>query len=67
MKKGVDRRSFLKSSALAGALGAIGTGSVAALASCSSTPKILPLKEPGSYYLPNLVDMATDGHINQVG
>jgi predicted dehydrogenase len=61
MKKGVDRRSFLKSSALAGALGAIGTGSVAALASCSSTPKILPLKEPGSYYLPNLVDMATDG------
>ena len=56
MKKGVDRRSFLKSSALAGALGAIGTGGVATLASCSSTPKVQPLKEPGSYYLPNLVD-----------
>ena len=51
MKKGVDRRSFLKSSALAGALGAIGTGSVAALASCSSTPKVQPLKEPGSLLL----------------
>ena len=67
MKKenSISRRSFLKSSALAGALGAIGTGStVGVLTSCGggeSANAIKPLKEPGTYYVPELPDLATDG------
>ncbi|MDR1880368.1 MAG: Gfo/Idh/MocA family oxidoreductase [Tannerellaceae bacterium] len=67
MKKesSISRRSFLKSSAMAGALGAIGTGgSAVALSSCCGGGKadaIKPLKEPGTYYVPDLVDFAADG------
>ncbi|MDH6342423.1 putative dehydrogenase [Parabacteroides sp. PFB2-12] len=66
MKKGtISRRSFLKSSAAAGALGVIGTGGAAtALTSCggSKEPAIKPLKEAGSYYIPDLdMDKAADG------
>ncbi|GHU59038.1 dehydrogenase [Bacteroidia bacterium] len=51
---------------MAGALGAIGTGSTAAvLTSCGGgaekTSALKPLKEAGSYYVPNLVDFADDG------
>ena len=62
MKKenSISRRSFLKSSALAGALGAIGTGStVGVLTSCGggeSANAIKPLKEPGTYYVPELLE-----------
>lgn len=67
MKKenSISRRSFLKSSALASALGAVGTGSAASviLTSCggekANAPK--PLKEAGTYYIPELPDMAADG------
>ena len=67
MKKenGISRRSFLKGSALAaGAVGVIGTGSAAGvLTSCSgsSEPKLIPLKAAGTYYIPDLVDLAKDG------
>ncbi len=70
MKKenNISRRSFLKTSALAGALGAIGTGStMGVLTSCGSgsgngsAGATKPLKEPGSYYIPELPDLATDG------
>ena len=71
MKKenNISRRSFLKSSALVGAAGAIGTGSAAGLlSSCSGgagagdgAASYTPLKEAGSYYVPNLVDFAADG------
>lgn len=68
MKKenGISRRSFLKSSAMAGALGAIGTGSAASvvLTSCNGGEKadaLKPLKEPGTYYIPELPDLAADG------
>jgi len=62
----ISRRSFLKSSALAGVAGAIGTtGGVAILSSCSgssSEPKTTALKEPGTYYVPDLsMDKAKDG------
>jgi predicted dehydrogenase len=60
----INRRSFLKNSAMAGAVGAIGTGSTAAiLTSCAGekAPALKPLKEPGSFYVPNLVDFAEDG------
>jgi predicted dehydrogenase len=63
----ISRRSFLKSSAMAGALSAIGTGGTAAvLSSCAGTgggnaAALKPLKEPGTYYVPDLVDFAADG------
>ena len=68
MKKGngISRRSFLKSSAMAGALSAIGGGSAATvLTSCAGGEAQAgankPLKEPGTYYIPELPDKATDG------
>ena len=60
MKKenSISRRSFLKSTAMAGALGAIGTGSASVLTSCAgggeSAAANKPLKEPGTYYIPEL-------------
>lgn len=68
MKKenNLTRRSFLKTSAVAGAVGVIGTGSAGLLTSCSGGNKgkggaATPLREPGSYYIPELPDLATDG------
>ncbi len=67
MKKGekMSRRSFLKSSALIGTAGVIGTGSGALLTSCTGDEKKAsantPLKQPGTYYIPNLPDKADDG------
>ncbi|MDR1224475.1 MAG: Gfo/Idh/MocA family oxidoreductase [Tannerella sp.] len=63
-KNSINRRTFLKSSALVGAAGMVGTGS--ALTSCcsgnsGSSLANKPLKEPGSYYVPELPDMAKDG------
>ena len=51
---------------MAGALGAIGTGSAASvvLTSCNGGEKadaLKPLKEPGTYYIPELPDLAADG------
>lgn len=51
---------------MAGALGAIGTGSAASvmLTSCGGGEKadaLKPLKEAGTYYIPELPDKATDG------
>jgi predicted dehydrogenase len=65
-KNNVTRRTFLKSSAVAGALGVIGTTSSAGLlTSCSGGGKSkngnIPLKEPGSFYIPDLPDKAADG------
>jgi predicted dehydrogenase len=60
-----SRRTFLKSSAMVGALGAIGTGSAASvLTSCAggdANAANKPLKEPGTYYIPELPDLAPDG------
>jgi predicted dehydrogenase len=61
-RNSISRRTFLKSSALAGAAGMVGTGS--ALTSCGGSgcaPVNVPLKERGTYYVPDLVDFATDG------
>lgn len=75
MKKenSISRRSFLKSSAMAGALGAIGTGGAATvLTSCGGgagekAGATKALKEPGTYYIPELVDFATDGQELRAG
>jgi predicted dehydrogenase len=68
MKKesNLSRRSFLKTTALAGTVGVIGGGGATGfLSSCSSDNKKatgnIPLREPGSYYIPNLPDLADDG------
>ena len=67
MKKenNVSRRTFLKSSAFAGTIGVIGGGGASGfLSSCSSNNDKkgnTPLKEPGTYYMPELPDMAADG------
>lgn len=70
-KNNISRRSFLKNSAMAGALGAIGTGSAASvLTSCGGGDKasaVKPLKEPGTYYIPELPDLATDGRELKAG
>ena len=69
MENKINRRSFLKNSALVGgALGTVGVGGNAFLSSCSdSKPKIVPLKAPGTYYIPELPDKATDGKVLKVG
>ncbi|HCM21612.1 MAG TPA: oxidoreductase, partial [Porphyromonadaceae bacterium] len=64
MKENVTRRAFLKSSAAVGAIGVIGaSGTTGLLTSCSGNKKnaLKPLKEPGTYYIPELPDMAKDG------
>jgi len=64
MENGINRRSFLKGSALVGgALSMAGVGSSAFLTSCAkdNKPKFVPLKAPGTYYIPELPDMAKDG------
>ena len=70
-KSSISRRSFLKNSALAGAAGVVGTGSAAGLlTSCKqedSGPKYTPLKEPGTYYLPNLAETTIEGKALKVG
>lgn len=74
MKKenNLSRRDFLKSSAMMGAVGTLGAGSVAAVAltSCEGGEKaevIKPLKEPGTYYVPELPDLAADGQELKAG
>ncbi|MDR1437167.1 MAG: Gfo/Idh/MocA family oxidoreductase [Candidatus Symbiothrix sp.] len=61
----IDRRSFLKNSALIGALGVVGTPAI--LTSCSNRSKVKPLKEPGTYYVPVLDDLAGDGRELKAG
>ncbi|MDR3252692.1 MAG: twin-arginine translocation signal domain-containing protein, partial [Tannerella sp.] len=62
----INRRTFLKSSAMVGAAGMVGTGSV--MTSCGAGGEAkegqityTPIKEAGTYYVPELPDLATDG------
>ena len=63
-KYNLSRRSFLKSSALAGAAGVIGSGTTGFLTSCtndkSGKGKSSSAKA-GDYYIPHLPDLADDG------
>src|SRR5690554_6646509 len=65
MKKesNLTRRSFLKTSAVAGAVGVIGTKTAGLLTSCSDNKNkgVVPLRAEGTYYIPELPDLASDG------
>ncbi|MDR1562888.1 MAG: Gfo/Idh/MocA family oxidoreductase [Dysgonamonadaceae bacterium] len=67
-KNKISRRSFLKNSAMAGAVCTAGVGNAALFTSCKNNGnKIVPLREQGSYYIPNLPDLATDGRELKAG
>ena len=66
----VTRRTFLKTSAAAGAVGVLGTSGL--LSSCTGGNRRdpnarVPLREPGTYYIPELPDMAPDGREIKAG
>ena len=68
----LNRRSFLKSSAMVGLTAAVGTtGAASALTSCDGAKndgsKLVPLKAAGEYYVPELMDFAIDGQELKVG
>lgn len=59
----LTRRSFLKTSAVAGAVGVVGTGTTGFLTSCSGGSgskdgSKTALKAPGTFYAPDLPDLA---------
>jgi predicted dehydrogenase len=65
----VSRRTFLKTSVAAGAVGMVGTGGF--LTSCTGSGgkdnANRPLREPGTYYIPELPDLAPDGREIKAG
>ena len=61
----LSRRNFLKTSAVAGAAGVIGAPGL--LTSCAGGDKNVPLREPGTYYIPELPDLAADGQELKAG
>lgn len=66
-KNSISRREFISLSTLAG-VAAVSAPSL--LVSCSDSgkaPKMVPLKAPGDYYLPELTDKAVDGKPLKVG
>ena len=70
MDNNVTRRTFLKTSAAAGAVGVIGAGGL--FTSCSGGSRQgqdvrVPLREPGTYYVPELPDIAPDGRELKAG
>ena len=69
-KNSINRRTFLRSSALVGAAGMVGTSSAGLLTSCQPTetgPQYTPIREPGSYYLPDLTKVEAEGKELKVG
>lgn len=62
-KNTISRRQFLSYSAMAGAIGAMGAAPL--MVSCSESDNkksaLKPLKKPGEYYIPELMDKAVDG------
>ena len=66
MSKTISRRAFISSSATIGAAGIIGGGAL--LTSCKGgNGKLVPLKQPGEYYIPELPDKAIEGRELKVG
>ena len=65
MSKEMNRRDFLQASALLGVTGLIGGSAL--VSSCAGKSKNTPLREAGSYYIPELPDKAADGKEIRVG
>ena len=65
MSKDMNRRDFLQASALLGAAGLIGGSAL--VSSCGSKSRNTPLREAGTYYIPNLPDKADSGREIRVG
>ena len=61
----MDRRGFLKASSVLGVGSVIGASAL--LAACSEENKMVPLKQPGEFYVPELPDKAIDGKELKVG
>ena len=61
----MNRRSFLQASTVLG----VGTvvGASALLSSCKDNNALVPLKQPGEFYVPELPDKAIDGKELKVG
>ena len=64
-EKTMNRRSFLGVSTAIGAAGVLGGSAL--LTACSSKNRLVPLKGPGSYYVPELPDKAIEGRELKVG
>ena len=57
----MNRRSFLATTAAVGAAGLVGGQLLTACSGKEKGPKLTPLREPGTYYIPELPDKAIDG------
>ena len=61
----MNRRDFLQASTLLGVGSLIGGSAL--ISSCSKKSKNTPLREAGTYYIPEMPDKATDGKEIRVG
>ena len=61
MSAKMNRRSFLTTTAVVGAAGLVGGQLLTACSGGKKDGKASPLREPGSYYVPELPDKAIDG------
>ena len=61
MSSKMNRRSFLATTAAVGAAGLVGGQLLTACSGKEKGPKLTPLREPGTYYIPELPDKAIDG------
>ena len=67
MSSKMNRRSFLTTSAAVGAAGLVGASLLSACSGGKKGGKLTPLREPGSYYIPELPDKAIEGRPLKVG
>ena len=61
----MNRRSFLQASTVLG-VGSV-VGASALLSACKGGNELVPLKQPGEFYVPELPDKAIDGKELKVG
>lgn len=67
MSSKMNRRSFLATGAAVGAASLVGGTLLSACSGGKKSTKITPLREPGSYYIPELPDKAVDGRPLKAG
>ena len=61
----MNRRSFLQTSTMLGVGGLVGASAL--LSACKEGNQLVPLKQPGEFYVPELPDKAIDGKELKVG